>query len=225
MTVQAYVQKWPRGEGDHMPLRLRFAGPPANDAEAEIHVVTISTRSLILRSSETWSVGDLVDIELLDGSISHAHVVWHDGELVACHTDKPIAAAVSSADLLLDPSMPYAASGSARADTKMARAETPSIDSFASRLVKLRRARRIPQETLARTLSVSVPAVSAWEAGRSRPRAPRLEALAEFYGITLAELLDPKQTDEFTVQIAQARKTIATAAGVSEDRVRITIDI
>lgn len=225
MTVQAYVQKWPRGEGDHTPLRLRFAGTPANDDEAEIHVVTMSTRTLILRSSEAWSVGDLVDIELLDGSISHAQVAWHDGELVACHTDKPIAAAFSQADFLPDPSLPYAVSGSARADSEVAQVESPSIDSFASRIVKLRKARRIPQETLARTLSVSVPEVSAWEAGRSRPRAARLEALAEFYGITLAELLDPKQTDEFTVQIAQARKSIATAAGVSEDRVRITIDI
>lgn len=225
MIVRAYVRKWPGDERDPAQLRLRFAGPPANDDEAEINVVTISTKTLIFRSSQTWTLGDLIGIELPDGSISHARIAWHDGELVACDTDKPIAVAFLDRDILPDPIAPRVDDKPAQGVLDTAQADGPLVDNFASRLVMLRKERRIPQEKLARTLSVSVPAVSAWEAGRSRPRAARMAALAEFYGITLAELLDVNQTDAFKVQIASARKAIAKAAGVSEDRVRITIDI
>lgn len=71
---------------------------------------------------------------------------------------------------------------------------------------------------------MSIPAVSAWEAGRSRPKRDRMEALAQIFEIPLMDLLDLGGEAAFPAQIAGARKAIAKAAGVDEHHVRIQID-
>ena len=60
---------------------------------------------------------------------------------------------------------------------------------LAERIMTLRMARGLSQEELARQLGVSRQSVSKWETGASTPELEKLTALADFFQITLDELV------------------------------------
>lgn len=60
---------------------------------------------------------------------------------------------------------------------------------FSKRVKILRDKAGITQEELASIMDVSRPAVGAWESGRSRPRLDKMQQLANYFGITVAELM------------------------------------
>ena len=60
---------------------------------------------------------------------------------------------------------------------------------FNKKLQELRKRKGLTQEELAETLFVSRTAVSKWESGRGYPNIDSLKAIAEFFGITIDELL------------------------------------
>ena len=72
-------------------------------------------------------------------------------------------------------------------------------------------------------MGVSAPAVSAWEKGRARPTRGQIVKLAAILRIPTADLLDDAAPEEFQELVDRSREQIARAAGVSPDRVRITI--
>src|SRR3546814_15961754 len=72
-------------------------------------------------------------------------------------------------------------------------------------------------------MSVSVPSVCGWEADRARPRAGRIDKLADILGVGSTELLGLQEAASLPHQIASARQGIATAAGVRVDRCRLHI--
>lgn len=61
---------------------------------------------------------------------------------------------------------------------------------FAKRLKELREQRGISQKQLAEHLQVAQGAVGNWESGVRRPTVKRLQQLAEFFGVSVDELLD-----------------------------------
>lgn len=61
----------------------------------------------------------------------------------------------------------------------------------ADRLIELRKANGYSQEALGEKLGVSRQAISKWERGESSPDTDNLISLAEIYGITLDELINP----------------------------------
>ncbi|MEE0946879.1 MAG: helix-turn-helix transcriptional regulator [Acutalibacteraceae bacterium] len=64
---------------------------------------------------------------------------------------------------------------------------------FNEKLQELRRQKGITQEELAESLFVSRTAISKWESGRGYPSIDSLKAIAEFFGITIDELLSGKE--------------------------------
>lgn len=62
---------------------------------------------------------------------------------------------------------------------------------IAERLAQMRRRRGLSQGELARALGLSRQAVSKWERGESSPDTENLVALADFYGVSLDELVRP----------------------------------
>ena len=60
---------------------------------------------------------------------------------------------------------------------------------FHEKLQELRKKRGLTQEELAQSLYVSRAAVSKWESGRGYPSIDSLKALAQFYSVTIDELL------------------------------------
>ncbi|WP_444810425.1 helix-turn-helix domain-containing protein [Sphingopyxis solisilvae] len=95
---------------------------------------------------------------------------------------------------------------------------------FGARLRRLRRLRRLSQTQLANALRVSVPAVSAWEKNRSRPRHARIEALGRVLGVSSAELLGSDAGRLSADLLAESRIEIARLVGTTPEKVRILIE-
>ena len=60
---------------------------------------------------------------------------------------------------------------------------------FNEKLQELRKKNNLTQEELARSLFVTRTAVSKWESGRGYPSIDSLKAIAQFFSLTLDELL------------------------------------
>ena len=60
---------------------------------------------------------------------------------------------------------------------------------FNEKLQKLRKQKNLTQEELARAIYVSRTAVSKWESGRGYPSIDSLKAIAQFFGVTIDDLL------------------------------------
>lgn len=97
-------------------------------------------------------------------------------------------------------------------------------ETFGARLRRLRVTRRLSQMQLAANLNVSVPAISAWEKDRTRPRHGRIEALGALLGVSTAELLGTDGGEFSPDMLAESRAHIARVVGTTPDKVRILIE-
>lgn len=64
---------------------------------------------------------------------------------------------------------------------------------FSQKLQELRKRKNLTQEELSEILFVSRTAISKWESGRGYPSIDSLKAIAEFFSITIDELLSGKE--------------------------------
>lgn len=67
---------------------------------------------------------------------------------------------------------------------------------FADRLAELRRSRGLEQEDIANVLGVSVEKVSDWESGNSSPNVEELTGLADYFAISVDELVRGTNIEE-----------------------------
>ena len=74
-------------------------------------------------------------------------------------------------------------------------------------------------------LGVSEPSISAWELDKARPKAGRVEVLANMLGVEIHELLGLEETENLRDLVARAKEQIAKAAGVAPDNIKLTIEI
>lgn len=80
--------------------------------------------------------------------------------------------------------------------------------SIATKIRELRKSRQMKQEDLAKILDVSVSSISLWESGDTVPRMSQLIRMAEYFGITVSELVDSDYyVDDDAKLIAQELKT------------------
>ena len=64
---------------------------------------------------------------------------------------------------------------------------------FHEKLQELRKQKKLTQEELSEILFVSRTAISKWESGRGYPSIDSLKAIAEFFGVTIDELLSNRK--------------------------------
>ena len=64
---------------------------------------------------------------------------------------------------------------------------------FGEKLQELRKEKGLTQEELAKSLYVSRTAISKWESGRGYPNIDSLKEIANFFGVTIDDLLSSKQ--------------------------------
>ena len=71
-------------------------------------------------------------------------------------------------------------------------------------LAEIRKSKKIKQKDIAKYLSVSASTISDWERGKSSPSPEMLKKLADFFGVTVDELLgrssDPQLFDDARVE-------------------------
>lgn len=112
----------------------------------------------------------------------------------------------------------------ARPATDVQQDRRSGSESFGARLRRLRVTRRLSQQQLAAHLGVSVPAISAWEKDRTRPRHGRIEALGALLDVSTAELLGTDGGEFSPDMLAESRAHIARVVGTTPDKVRILIE-
>src|SRR3546814_16547639 len=91
-------------------------------------------------------------------------------------------------------------------------------ESLGARIERLRTRAGFTQGQIASALGVSVPAICNWEAGRSRPKADRQQALADFLGVSMQELLDISGTEGLKIVVVACRWKIYAAAVVCSEQ-------
>lgn len=76
-------------------------------------------------------------------------------------------------------------------------------DSFATRLMQLRRKQHLSQEMLAKELQVTRGCVTNWERGKRQPRPSQLFELSEYFHVTIDYLLGRDTAEDFHETNAQ----------------------
>lgn len=216
MTVPAYIIQNEDSPDQPGGTRMRFEGAVPRDGEAEVLVHNISELGLVLEADHDFAIGFPIEVKLPHSGAARARVAWKSGKLTGFSFDMPISRVSLGAKRLRD----------AVTDNFDMVNTARHLESFGMRVQRLRLELGMSQGQLAKLMGVSDPAVCGWELNRTRPKPGRMEALATILKVSLAELLGQQELmATLPAQIASARETIARAAGVSEDRVKITIEL
>lgn len=197
-------------------LRLEAQGALASGTATSVLVHNISATGLLIESAMPLSIGEQIDVDLPHAGLTSAKVVWTSGRLFGCEFGAPVSsAALSAAELR----------STVRPETGTAAQPEPHADeSFGARLHRLRKERGLTLSQIADRLGVSKPTVWAWERGKARPVASRLEALADILGLPRSELLPRQSMPGVQDLLARSREQIAEALGTSPDKIRILIE-
>ena len=202
-------------------LFLEAIGETATgDAPVTIH--NISSTGLLLETGASLVVGESINVELPHAGQTGATVVWASGALYGCAFAAPLSQAALSAAQLR--------SGTATAPREAVAAHPVRHDhahdaTLGMRIQRLRKARAMTLSELARRMGVSKPTVWAWEQGKARPVESRFEALCDVLGVPLAELQPSDEDPALQDIVLRARRQIASAYKIAEDRVRILIEL
>ena len=106
--------------------------------------------------------------------------------------------------------------------------EAPAIETLGTRLARLRRIQGLSKTDVADRLGISITAICHWEQDRSRPKAARLQALSELFGVSTTALLsdeDASGRQSLADLVARTRDEIARVAGTNPSKVRIVIEM
>ncbi|MFC4294442.1 helix-turn-helix domain-containing protein [Novosphingobium tardum] len=199
-------------------LRLETRGARATGDVADVAIHNISSTGLLLETTAELEVGETIELDLPHGGSNPARVIWASGALYGCQFEVPVSTGALSAAELRSVALP-------RLEIPTEPAGVAGED-FATRLLRLRKARGLTLAAIADAVGVSKPTVWAWEHGRAHPVNSRIAALAEVLGIGEAELLlGGEGVYELPELVARARERIASSIGTSPDRVRIMIDL
>lgn len=214
MTVTAFIEIRPGRSCEPCDTRMRFPGEKGKDGEFEAVVHNISEFGLVMESDAPLAKGNPVDIKFPHSGAVGSNVAWVSGRLVGLDFAVPISRITLSAGRLQG----AVALGPTIAGTARHR------ESFGVRVQRFRLAKAMSQRQLAHLMKVSDAAVCNWELNKTRPRPLRMDELAKILDVSLTELLGEPEQMNLIAQIASARESIANAAGVGEDHVRIQID-
>lgn len=195
-------------------LRLQVAGVSASGETEVVTIHNISEDGLLIETVAPLNPNELFEVDLPHSGGAVAKVVWTRDRFSGCRFEPPISIATLSAASLRSAVTPMIATED----------RSPS-EGLGSRLRQLRKAKGLTQEALAEQVGVSKPAISSWEKGRAHPRAARATALATALGVPVQSLFGGDVTESLEAIVDESRRRIAEAAGISEDRVRIYLEI
>ena len=221
MAMTVYLNEVPRsagkGRASRRQLRLPLHGSKATGAEIEALVHNISATGMLVESGASLKIGEVIEVNLPHSGKTATKVIWTSGRLAGCQFEMPISPATLSAAQLRS----VVVEGEPDAQNRPA----ASAESFGARLQRLRTAKGLTQGQLAVRLGVSEPSISAWELDKARPKAGRVEVLANMLGVEIHELLGLEETENLRDLVARAKEQIAKAAGVAPDNIKLTIEI
>jgi transcriptional regulator with XRE-family HTH domain len=146
-------------------------------------------------------------------------VVWTSGEFVGCRFVRALSPAIVSAAALRSEPSPAAD----------AEDPVPAVESFASRLRRLRKQYGLTQPALARLVDVTKLTVWKWERGDAKPRHTAVQALARVFAMSESELLvgstarEVEPSAELSSIVESCKAQIARHLGVAPAKVGISV--
>ena len=195
-------------------IRLEALGERASGKVAPVMVHNISRNGLLIESDKPMAAGEAFLVDLPNGHGTLARVVWTSERLHGCRFEEPVSDLVLNATEL---------AGTVVRDEPAALQQ--GGEPFGDRLQRLRKARGLSLSQVAEELGVSKPTVWAWEHGRARPVAERIDALAAALGTSASELLSGADTSELADLLSSSRNRIAELYGIRPEKVRIMIEL
>lgn len=210
----------PRAHRRRLLLETQGALEAGTTTAVVIH--NLSETGLLMESRTELEIEEAIDIDLPEGSLVRAKVVWASGALYGCSFERALSSYELSAAQLrgaIDPATTPAAPPKVHGPTAI------GGESLGERLHRLRKLRGMTQGELAAKLGVSKPTVWAWEQDRARPIEDRLQPIAEALGVTVADLRPSRTIVGLPELIARCREQIAEAVETTPDKIKIMIEL
>lgn len=210
-------------------------------ATQPVLVRDISARGLLLETEEGVTLDETIAVTLPEAGDVEAHVIWQGDKLAGCRFDDQLTQTTIDAVRVRGE-----AAHAEQIEDSVSASDAPiprtAARTLAARLKQLRIERDLTRAELAERSGISTPSIWAWETGRTVPRIGSLETLAKGLGVTVSELqigvgdgpveLAPAalmggspdlRGSRLTDLVAASKAQIAALAGISSDRVTITI--
>ncbi|PKB24981.1 transcriptional regulator with XRE-family HTH domain [Novosphingobium kunmingense] len=204
-------------------LLLETAGETAAGDAVPVIVHNVSVSGMLLETPLGLAPNESIEVDLPEAGVQQARIVWSDGAFHGCRFESPISEGTVSAIELR--ALAPAGDSSAPAPGLAAASAFEDEETFASRLLRLRKAKRLTLAAIAAELGVSKPTVWAWEQGRAKPTAGHMSALARTLGIDQADLAGTTGSAHLRAVIAQARQQIAEVMQIDISKVRILLEL
>ncbi|MEM7780724.1 MAG: helix-turn-helix domain-containing protein [Pseudomonadota bacterium] len=201
-------------------LRLDTSGSSPSGEYANVTIHNISAAGLLIETDMLLRVGEILSLDLPERGGVGAEVVWQSGKLFGCAFEQALGeAALAAAQLRGAPPV-------------ITPTEKPAVSfgggvgaSLGVKLNRLRRERGLTLAQVADALGVSKPTVWAWEKGKARPLAERIEAIADVLGVPATEFTESSDSAASSVLVAECRERLAQAYGISPQSIRIMIEV
>ncbi len=193
----------------------------SSNREFTSEIVNLSANGLLLKTDDELALDEPIMVVLPHAGDRPARIVWHADDLYGCHFSDPL----SEEDLA-------AALGDADGDEADDEEEEAS-ETFGRRLRRLRIKSGRSMVALAKLAGVTKPTLWKWETDKVRPRPAALSKLADIFSVDEMHLLYGRKPQIGTFKntaatleelVKQSRTQIARVAGVSENKVGITIE-
>lgn len=221
---------------DRRELKLLARGAPSSGDATDVVVRNLSSTGLLIETAAELRVDDKLEVDLPETPRSAARVVWAGKDLFGCAFDRPLPrSALSAARLRSEPeTVPAHFDGESALDESGMTAEQ-----WGRSLQKIRKAKGYTLVEFARLMNVSRPTVWSWEAGKSSPRAAKKRRIQEILGAEFSDAEDrvkpadsadqasqpPVVTGDLRTVVEEAKKRVASVAGVSPDKVKLIIEV
>jgi len=198
-------------------LRLETEGALASGDATKVMIHNVSATGLLLECDISLDIDETIEVELPEAGATVARIVWSSGRLHGCEFAAPVSQATLSAAQLR--------SAVAEGIGLEAAAAPQTNESFGARLQRLRRQQGLSMDRLASILGVSKPTVWAWEQGKARPLAGRIEKLAEALGVSAGDLNTGEDISGVSELVARTREQLAATLNINPAKIRIMIEL
>lgn len=184
--------------------------------QVPVRLYNLSATGVLIESGQVLRLGEQIATAFGETAVVAGQIGWTGARLYGCQFAEPVASALlekavwrgldepQSADILPQP-----------------------VDTFGTRLQRLRVAQGLSQLEIAEKLGVTAVAISNWESDRSQPRQHRISDLAKILGVPSQQLfahagVHPESLPEV---LASSKVQIANLLGVNPTNVKISVDL
>lgn len=184
--------------------------------QVPVRLYNLSATGVLIESGQALRLGEQIETASGETAVVAGQIGWTGARLYGCQFAEPVASALlekavwrgldepQSADILPQP-----------------------VDTFGTRLQRLRVAQGLSQLEIAEKLGVTAVAISNWESDRSQPRQHRMSDLAKILGVPSQQLVahagvHPESLPEV---LASSKVQIANLLGVNPTSVKISVDL